>query len=246
MIILFRTVALYAILGASLLNASPRISAFIAVDARGDYKISGKPNIQLIQNTLKLISLGAGLDLDMVQAGKRPLDTAISSWAKKLKKSDIAIFYFSGRGYRLSSTDGPWPILSLKGTRSTFDANALVSLIKKIKPRLGLILLDCGNNNIDLFSKSESLRSRLQLAKKSIYKGIEKLFKQSKGLIVASATLPGNFSLLSNQGSYFTLAFIHTLFQLAKKRKTSWDEVMLKTKNLYNNIQTAQYEVILK
>jgi uncharacterized caspase-like protein len=137
--------------------------------------------------------------------GIEKLTTTIDDWTASLQRNDVAVFYFSGHGIRVNSTDYLVPIgYPSNSTQATvrFHAYAVDQLQEKMQERgtqVNLIILDAFRDNPYVLGK-----------------GLEKGMAGSTagfGTYIIYAASPGRVASLNAEGknSLFTLALLEEL-----------------------------------
>ena len=157
--------------------------------------------------------------------------------------NDTVIFFYTGHGYRMNSMRTKWPAMALKegGRTAGLDQKWVYDTLKAKNPRLLIVMSDACNNVVadGAIDTKISLRSGQEL--KESY---TKLFMKDSGSILASSSIPGQYSYSGNTGSQFTVSFINTIRSALSTNNPSWDSVMRKASvPLYGGRQQPQYDI---
>jgi hypothetical protein len=132
-------------------------------------------------------------------------------------KDDIVFFYYSGHGGRMSSKKGRWPDMALQSDQLVDLAYPMDLLAKKpVQPRLAISLGDCCNSYMD-----RSVAPATRSAKDS--SGLKNLFLNYTGVVVASGSEPGQYSLGGSDGGVFTNCYIKSTYN---PTNADWDGVL--------------------
>jgi hypothetical protein len=187
------------------------------------------------------IFIGHNIDNDLLQKLK----------GLEIEPDDVAIFFFSGHGFRTDSKqDNIWPNLYLSPINRGLDFNLIITTLEEKKPRLIIAIADCCNNVIpeknapSLLEKGRKHSKMNVLALKNNYKT---LFLDQSGKIIASGCIPGEFSWGTKLGGLYTVAFFDTLnSEIINPKKPDWHTILDKTSQTVIDRkigQTPQYEL---
>ncbi|GAB5551355.1 MAG: hypothetical protein Sapg2KO_09460 [Saprospiraceae bacterium] len=189
------------------------------------------------------------LNLQQIDYSKDGLERSIE--ALEVGENDVIFFYFTGHGYRYENqiTCGDLPYLYLtKAQEHLYEAgiclDAITEQLKAKAPRLLVSLADCCNN---ILPYEEPVAMNTALVGE-VYK---KLFLQTEGHIIATSSLPGQFSFATNNGGYFTNGFLATIRDLASLEsdlnQITWEKVLKRTTALTiinsESKQKPQYQI---
>ena len=136
---------------------------------------------------------------------------------------DVVFFYYSGHGANLG--DGSiWPVLAVEGQRTRKKRLVKLEWVKKTiqrkNPRFFLVMADACN----VFISGGERSSRRQLEQPNGYK---KLFLDTQGYVVASSSVPDQYSFGDPQnGGYFTRAFLGNLNEALGSSNPDWNTIM--------------------
>lgn len=250
---------------ASLLaDTSPMIRALVVADTL-DKSLGEdiKVDVYRMQKNVEIISkkIGCQLNLTTLCDNHFRSDDVIA-WLRNLPKvsNDIVIFYYSGHGRRDALTK-PWPVLAIWNSEHfprPLGGAAVINFLKQNTQRLALVLFDCCNKGSDREHISYIPRGKEIMISESIdADGLKKLFLHTRGVIVASAASPGEYSYSHNsvpKGGVFSVSFTKTLMRACKNKNVSWKQVFLRidhrcaedTKNSDYGCQHLIYSLHLK
>ena len=163
----------------------------------------------------------------------------------KVSANDTIFFLYSGHGYRTKDKgSNSWPNLYLSD--QGVDFSIIVERLLKKTPRLLIAISDSCNSIVDededgygLFipakEKAEEEFLRALIGHKSKPSNYKQLFYYSKGLIMASASVPGDIAIgLPTSGGYYTTAFLKSLDEETSFERTSWNIIMQKAEDKTN------------
>ena len=164
---------------------------------------------------------------------------------------DVVFFYYSGHGFRYKNQEEVWPFLNVcQSTNATpdecgVDLNWVHKKLIEKKPRLSIAIGDCCNNKIDWNEPRTVLSRSATFRNSNTADGYEKLFLKSSGHIVASGSIPGQYSLGTQTGGLFTNGLIETIKKARTIEDITWKNVFEKaqsyTLNSSNDDQKPHY-----
>lgn len=209
------------------------LHALVLVDEYSDISSACIADKFKIEEEVQIIAQKTRLELNLQQIdySKESLEAVIEQL--EVKEDDVIFFYFTGHGYRYEDQVqcGALPYLYLtKAQEHLYEAGiCLDDITEKLKakaPRLLVSLADCCNN---ILPYEEPIAMNTALVGE-VYK---KLFLQSEGYVIATSSLPGQFSFATNNGGYFTNSFLESVRNLASLESdlnlVSWDKVLRQT-----------------
>lgn len=209
------------------------LHALVLVDEYSDISAACIADKFKIEEEVQIIAQKTRLKLNLQQIdySKADLETTIEEL--EVNENDVIFFYFTGHGYRYEDQIqcGALPYLYLtKDKEHLYEAGVcLESITEQLKakaPRLLISLADCCNNILP-YEEPIAMNTALVGA---IYK---KLFLESEGHIIATSSLPGQYSFATNNGGYFTNSFLEVIRNLASLdsdlSEVSWDKVLSQT-----------------
>jgi len=153
-----------------------------------------------------------------------------------VQPEDVILFYFTGHGYRYENQREceDYPYLFISKERVALSEAGLCfgqlseQLLSK-NARLLVSLADCCNNVLPV-------EEPIAMSNRGFSEVYKRLFLQTEGYLIASSSLPGQFSYATNNGGYFTNSFLQSIRELEDPRQdinqVNWDLVMRKTKSL--------------
>ncbi|HKK75805.1 MAG TPA: caspase family protein [Saprospiraceae bacterium] len=189
-------------------------------------KIKMEEEVKVIAQKTRL-----ALNLHRVDYSKGGIEEAIAGLA--VSPNDVILFYFTGHGYRYERQEhcGKYPYLYLTKTEEhLYDAGLCLENIneqlKAKKPRLLISLADCCNN---VLPYEEPIAMNPVL----IGQAYKKLFLGSEGYIIATSSLPGQYSFATSNGGYFTNGFLESLREISARsdapEEITWERVLKRT-----------------
>ncbi len=239
-----------------LYSDSPRkLQGLIAVDTLSNLRQTAGKDADNMKETLEFVAIALGLKPNLYMLKDKELTAKnLKTWTDTLKRKsdDIVVFYFSGHGFRTADSKDQWPYLYLSSDRNAVEGTWFIETIKKIQPRLALLIYDCCNNDPYNIPKFSFPSRQFLMRKAPDYSGLQRLFAQTKGLIIASASIPGKSSYGGDKGGLFTLAFINRLWNESGNKDINWEKLMKSTKELCSSVptptgpQVPQYKLTIK
>ncbi|QTA86523.1 caspase family protein [Desulfonema magnum] len=135
-----------------------------------------------------------------------------------LGSDDVAVFHYSGHGGRTRNKESRWPYLALD---RRLDLDDIVSKLREKNPRFFIAMSDSCN------SYSDSIFSQNFGTARPKAENYQKLFLKYRGHIIASGSVPGEYSWTSSQyGGKFTHAFLTSLHKNLATSAPSWHTIM--------------------
>jgi len=174
--------------------------------------------------------------------GKDAVMARIKEWATSLPQSANVIFfvYFAGHGFRTNASPSPWPYLALPHKSEALDSYGLLKQLESKQPRLSILLSDCCNT----FDSRFSLRREKKAVSSTELPGLKKLFLETRGSIIGSASSPGEPAYCSlRQGGFFTDIFITSMYRACRKKSPSWKEIFSITRSTCSPIQSPAFSL---
>ena len=238
----------------------PVLRALVACDLiANNIKEGSTADFIRMKRNLSLIAKELGIPSRITAPRRGSLSTQkIQKWLSSLRKNsnDIVVFYFSGHGGRVSQSQGQWPFIicskrDIRKRAQVLMGKAICNRISKKKPRLAIIMFDSCNNQIyQKALQEESSQTALDVTP-SMLPQLQKLFLQSRGVVIASAASPGEIAVTSVQGplsgGIFTTGFLFSLKYYAQDQNATWNDVFLGTslfcRRFYQGKQNPQYRV---
>jgi hypothetical protein len=157
-------------------------------------------------------------------------------------KDDTVIFFYTGHGYRMSSFRNKWPAMSLDGNyggSAGLDLKWAYDTLKRKNPRLLIVMADACNSIVP----TGSIDTHMSVAfGEGNAAGYRKLFLQDKGGVLASSSVPGQYSYSGTTGSQFTVQFISSIKSELSSSNPTWKGVMTKaSRPIMGGQQQPQY-----
>lgn len=151
-------------------------------------------------------------------------------------KNDVIVFVYTGHGFRFDDQTDYFPNMDIAPTsydnplENYVPASEVYKALTSKGARLNIVLTDCCNskigtttpiiNNNTLFSRSNT---NFDIEK------LRKLFLESKGNLIATASSPGEYSWCGVNGGYFILSVLESLrnqISVLNTAQPSWDALI--------------------
>ncbi|MDM8560353.1 LamG-like jellyroll fold domain-containing protein [Candidatus Parabeggiatoa sp. HSG14] len=215
-------------------------------------RISGYTNVKMTEMHL-LRGKEKGKELT-----RRGLRIALDKMSVRAGK-DVVFFYYSGHGFRTKNKPSRWPYMVLSGNYAEEEAVSLDDVIQEIRdksPRFFIVMADSCNNVEDIREEEISIFAKAGVITSKYIKNLKKIFEESKGFIIASASIQTKKAYGSKEtGGFFTRQFLNVLeSNLRDSSNPSWYTIMqnagnviqVKDKNRNMVLQYPQYEIQLR
>ena len=180
--------------------------------------------LQAIKSWAQVLDGWSKADLDKELAALNP------------SKDDVVMFYYSGHGGRMSNKKGRWPDMAMQDKLVDLGYPMDVIAKKPTPPRLAISLGDCCNSFMD-----RSAEPKTRAAKKTA--GLRPLFMDANGIVIASGSEPGQYSLGGSDGGVFTNAYFKAAYN---PTNADWESVLRAAQQLTlkssDGQQKAQFE----
>ena len=205
---------------------------------RGD-----KLDLDLMKSLLRDASKYTGMRLRMKVFDDRIPRTDIMNTVKNLQpgSNDTVIFFYTGHGYRMRSFKSKWPAMALQGNSGRTGGLQLkwaYDVLKRKNPRLLIVMADACNNYVSE-GAIDTITVQSGTPRPESYK---KLFLHAKGHIIASSSIPGQYSYSGSTGSQYTVAFMESIKDQLSGSNPTWKRVMDNaTRPIYGGKQRPQY-----
>lgn len=203
-------------------------------------------DLNLMKGLLNDIARNTGMPLKMNVIDDRIQRTTVMSAVRNLNpgSDDMVVFYYTGHGYRMRTMSTKWPAMALKGSgddTAGLDQYWVYNMLKQKNPRLLMVMTDACNNYVQEGAIDTTLSVQSSQERRESY---NKLFQQYRGAIIASSSVPGQYSFSGSTGSQFTVAFIRNLRSALGESNPSWDRIMKNSvKPLMSGRQVPQYAI---
>lgn len=164
---------------------------------------------------------GMKLNLDAYHGNRLNYDNLVNALNNlSPAPDDVAVFYYSGHGYRETPKQSQWPYMCVDSQKS-LDLDTVISIFQGKSPRFFMAVSDsCNNYSDSVFSQNFSM----SMPKAENY---QNLFLNYRGDIIASGSVPGEYGWSnSGYGGLFTHAFLTSLYENLASPDPSWDTVM--------------------
>ncbi|MCB1149180.1 MAG: caspase family protein [Chlamydiia bacterium] len=169
---------------------------------------------------------------------------------------DTILFYWTGHGFRTLSKDkenNPWPNLHLGVEEAGIDHREITEMLASKGARLLISISDCCNNYISerWAPNTLSLLPKVwmsQTMEENVAAQFGHLYRESRGIIVATGAEKGEFSFCNEQlGGFFTYFLLENIRKETQgQAPTSWDSIFFKTSkdvSGYSLTQHPHYEI---
>lgn len=191
--------------------------------------------------------------------------------------NDVVFFYYSGNGIQArNAPSSTWlPQMCFNSEANDEKDIVPVSYVKEVLQskgaRLNIIITDCSNHEAEWVSAKEEKLSvvyneAIAHKKRPIpilsasdntnagapnIKNLIKLFKKSKGFVVATASKRGQASYTAREGGYFSKAFWDEIYSVENGKSTAkWESILeatrLKTLEYTDGKQEPIYQITKK
>lgn len=224
---------LFLLSGVSLFAQNGTLHAILLIDEYSDIAPACISDKFKMEGEVQIIAQKTRMNLNLVKVdySKNGVFQAIEQL--EVGENDVIFFYFTGHGYRYENQEycGNYPYLYLTKTEGhLYDAGtcleAINAQLKDKSPRLLVSLADCCNN---ILPYEEPIAMNPTLIGE-VYK---KLFLQSEGYIIATSSLPGQYSFATNNGGYFTNGFLESIRDMASMdadlNDIDWQKILNRT-----------------
>ncbi len=148
-------------------------------------------------------------------------------------KDDIAVFVYSGHGFRFQDQKDYFPCIDLsptaydKAVENYATMTDIYNAITQKGARLNIVLSDCCNTKVGYEAPAVSVNTLFSRASRSLDTDkLRNLFLGQGGNVWATAASPGEASWCSVKGGFFLLSFIESLrYQISSltEEKPSWE-----------------------
>jgi len=225
--------------------------ALLAADTITEVKKASRKDLSHMKEEMRQAAAAIGATFNVTELyGKSLTAGALQNWLsqKQLSPDDVILFYYTGHGLRTEKSTSIWPYLYLPSQRELVDTNKLIAFMKERGAGLSILLADCCNNFIRQTAVQYSMSPKTMppfLSKKIQSKadaiGYRRLFRNAKGIIIASGSVPGKRSWATPKGGIFTNAFLYSLHNELDEQFPAWDHILNKTKSFCIRFQKPQY-----
>lgn len=191
-------------------------------------------NLELIHKELVNIARLADLELRETMIDEINYDPQlIVSVLQDLQteEDDVLFYYHNSHGFRTEDMEDPWPNFFFGWGQYYVGCVDVMHLLSQKPHRLSIVFAETCNNCVpvhpswnDLCSQGIELEWRTTA---SAADGYRKLFREASGMIVTSASQPGQYAWISlERGSLYTCSFLKSLHRAVHHRSVSWPEIL--------------------
>lgn len=224
------------------------IHVLLTADTVSNLKKASKWDLDRMRRILLKISCATGLVLDQQELyDERLSKKSIANWIERVRifPDDVLFFYYTGHGFRTTKTKSNWPLLYFASSGENVDMDHLARKLKGKGARLLIIFSDCCNNVRRHKSPSAPAWLPKNIFDTSI-DGYKRLFLETEGTIMTSASLPGEVSWATDRGGVFTISFLESLEQEVTQESPEWGHLLDYTKMLCKSVQEPQFDAALR
>jgi hypothetical protein len=203
--------------------------AIVVVDTGvSDIAASMRADLNNMNTLVDTIAANTGIALNkLVYSGSKATTANVRHVISTLAAGpdDMIMFYHSGHGGRTSGTNTPWPNMYFQNDPGLIGLNLydVFALLSSKGSRLVLVMSDTCNSHIESFRQASFRRGAYVGGTRD---GYQKLFLESRVAIIASSSVPGEFSYALPGGSLFTTQFLQALSHELSESNPSWSDVM--------------------
>lgn len=152
---------------------------------------------------------------DRVAAAVRGLDPG---------PDDMVVFYYSGHGFRTRLGETRYPALSMEGSPDLELYWVFEELYNK-DPRLLIVMADACNNILpdSMQPSAPEEKSRVEANVTDNYRA---LFREASGAVIASSSIPGQYSQALSSGGAYTLEWLAAIQEGLTQPGPNWPDIM--------------------
>ncbi len=163
----------------------------------------------------------------------------------EVEPDDVVIFAYSGHGYRNESKPSKWPVLFINWSKKCLDVTTVMEEIGLKGARFSLIVADCCNA---IYPDHEAPSYRdIMVQSRGDYSGVNyrRLFLESTGMLVISASDVGEYAYGYSYGGLYTYNLLSNLRKYTKTLSgITWDSLLAKTSDRVIHKQTPIHEFL--
>ena len=166
---------------------------------------------------------GLNLRLTLFNRDKFNKEHVVSTLnALQLAAEDVVFFYYAGHGARLQKTPTLWPDMVLaqqfSDSAQLYSFNDAIQLLRQKSPRFLFAAIDACNNYLD--PAPEAARRAPAGSQVELYRH---LFNDYSGMVLVSATSPGEFAMGNANGGKFSQRLFEAFAQAPSG--ADWDQL---------------------
>jgi hypothetical protein len=189
-------------------------------DDKGIGAYTDVPKIERLTDSARRATCLKGKDI-VIKAGpgvRKKVEDTLNGLS--VGADDVVLFYYSGHGANPGEGDR-WPTLAVERTASNLlKLSSVRDTLQKKNPRLLITIADACN----VFMDGGGSRGSRQADQPA---GFKKLFMGYKGTIIASSSVPGQYSFGDPQnGGFFTKQFVERLNEAQASTNPDWKTIM--------------------
>jgi len=221
--------------------AYPKLHVLLTADSDSNIGLAvniDKANIQkLFANIANHFDASVFHSISASALSEKSITSKIESM--RIGTDDVVVFYYSGHGDR-SKISADWPVLTPHNKQKIEVLNVITTLNAQV-PRQVIVIIDACNGSFSPLDYVDRLP-----ASGINGQAVNRLFKQFKGSVLVTSSLPGfvSYTINDNKGSVFTFWFGKTMNKFLSSESASWTQILQETKNKVianNNAQTPKY-----
>lgn len=231
-------------------SKQPGFKALIVYD-------SSTPNVQIastadatrVKRAFALIAEKIGLKFHSTTLKADELSKhTLQAWLKSLSAKDIALFYYAGRGISVRKGYSKCPIIACGKGR--ISAEAIAKRLKRRKPKLRMIFLDCYNRPASAQPNIEYkfLPTFDELVVKE-GSGWMNIFRRNRGFVLGYSCRNADKAFYSSQkqpiGGFFTTTLLSGLFDFSQNQHENWNVLDVYVGHTLSNVRIGKLPHIL-
>jgi hypothetical protein len=201
--------------------------------------------------SIETINISAALGYKHKQYFYRDHDYNIANLSKVISKleclpNDIVFFYVSSHGARIKEDTTQFPRIAIENYLVPLKDIDEALAIKK--PKFRIVMADCCNSLIGADSLPKITEPNLQISS-SVVVNYKTLFAK-QGSILATSSLPNEYSLGTYNGGIFTNCFLRELGNVVAglSEATTWNQIFenisKNTKKIGNHTPVAEIKIV--
>jgi len=186
-------------------------------------------NLELIHKELVNIARLADLELSETVVVDQDYDPQVvfaTVQELETEEDDVVVYYHNSHGFRTQEMKEPWPIFFFGWDHYCVRCLDVMHLLGEKPHRLSIIFAETCNNYVPVHQAPHHF-AELGWFTTGAAHGYRKLFRESSGMIVTSASQPGQYAWISlERGSLYTCSFLKALHRAVHHNNVTWSEVL--------------------
>ena len=220
----FLCAASFGVLDAATLHA-----IYVADVQDAQIGVSTKADVDHLSAQINTVKDLVGLKLNQVllSGPQFKIDTVLNYIdALQVAPDDVVLFYYSGHGYRTDVKDSKWPALFFSWEEG-LDLKTVTSHLQAKKARFVFVMADCCNNVLARDGAPSYRALRKDNMNARMVENYKALFLKTKGVLTLASAGVGEYAYCSDQGGYFTTAFLQSLNHgVLYADQARWDHII--------------------